>query len=147
MRFSHVALSVDDLRAAERFYTCAFAADVLFREAVDGKGVWRTLPAEAGWDDAARAGVEPHMVALKRDDIVFPVFVGPTVHRIIGLEVAHDEIEEMRRRLPDEAEIVAADEAQISFTDPFAVQWQVRSSPGFSSSGEMYGRWYSLPDR
>lgn len=144
MRYSHVALYVDDLRAAERFYTRALAADVLFREAVDASGVWRTLPLEAGWDEAARAGIDLHMVALTRDRLVFPVFLGPTAPRIIGLEVAGEEIEEMRRRLPDEAEVLASDEEQIVFADPFEVQWQVRSGAAFRSSGETRGRWFSL---
>jgi catechol 2,3-dioxygenase-like lactoylglutathione lyase family enzyme len=147
MRCSHVALYVDDLRAAEHFYTRAFAADVLFREAVDASGVWRTLPLEAGWDDAARAGVDLHMVALKRDDLVLPVFLGPTAPRVVGLDVAGEEIAEMRRRLPDEAEVLVSDEEQIVFGDPFDVQWQVRSGAQFRSSGEMHGRWFSLQAR
>lgn len=144
MRYSHVALYVDDLRAAERFYTRALAADVLFREAVDASGDWRTLPLEAGWDDAARAGFDLHMVALKRDHLVFPVFLGPTAPRIIGLEVTGEEIAEMGRRLPDEAKVLARDEEQIVFADPFDVQWQVRSCAAFRSSGEIKGRWFSL---
>jgi catechol 2,3-dioxygenase-like lactoylglutathione lyase family enzyme len=147
MRYSHVALYVDDLRAAERFYKHVFTAEVLFREAVDAHGVWHTLPLEAGWDDAERAGVELEMVALKRDDIVFPIFAGPTARRIIGLEVAGEEIAHMRRRLPDEAEVVGVNEQQLVFVDPFDVQWQVRTGAGFRSSGEIHGRWLSLSAR
>jgi catechol 2,3-dioxygenase-like lactoylglutathione lyase family enzyme len=145
MRYSHVALYVDDLSAAERFYVRTFAADVLFREGIDAEGVWRTLPLEAGWEDAARAGVDLHMVALRRNGVVFPLFLGETAQRIIGLQVAGDEIVEMRRRLPDEAEVLASNDEQLVFIDPFEVQWQVGSDTGFSSSGEIHGRWFSLP--
>ncbi len=144
MRYSHVALYADDLRAAERFYARVFAAEVLFREAVDANGVWHTLPLDSGWDDAARAGVELGMVALRRDEIVFPVFARRTAPRIIGLEVAGEEIAGMRGRLPDEAEVVAANERQLVFADPFGVEWQIRTRGGFHSSGEMHGRWLVL---
>lgn len=145
MRYSHVALYADDLRAAEDFYSRVFAAHVLFREVCGADGLWRALPPASGWDDAARAGVEIDMVALERDEIVFPIFAGRTVPRIIGLEVADEELAEMHGRLSPEAEIVAATEQQLVFTDPFDVEWQVRKTGvDFRSSGEIHGRWVSF---
>jgi predicted enzyme related to lactoylglutathione lyase len=52
VRYCHVALYAEDLRAAEPFYGQTFAADVLFREAVDSDGVWHALPLDAGWEEA-----------------------------------------------------------------------------------------------
>jgi len=139
MRYTHVALHVDDLRAAEAFYRQVFDADVLFREAHDG--VWRTLPPDAGWEDAERAGTELHMVALGRDGIVLPLFAGTPTRRIIGIEASLDELESMRRRLPEDARLIGETAQTLVFSDPFDVEWQVRAGGGFQSSGELHGRW------
>jgi hypothetical protein len=144
LRYKHVALYASDLRAAEVFYRQAFAAEVLFREAHDADGVWHTLPVKASWEDAERAGIELHMVVLVRDDISLPIFAGASVPRIIGLEVAVDEIADMRQRLPREAEVLSEGARSFVFSDPFDVEWQVSTTTAFRSSGEMYGRWLAL---
>ncbi len=141
MRYSHVALHAEDLRAAEEFYRQVFAAEVVFRESVDRDGVWHTLPLAHGWDEAEEAGIELHMVALARDEIVLPVFAGPSVPRIIGLDVTIDDIDRMRQHLPEEAEVVTDGERALVFRDPFEIEWQVSAATGFRSSGEMHGRW------
>lgn len=141
MRYSHVALYSDDLRAAEEFYRQVFAAEVLFREAVDRDGVWHTLPLEASWDDAEEAGIELHMVVLERNGIFLPIFGGRSAPRIIGLEATIEEIGAMRRRLPDETEVVTEGGPKLVFVDPFDVEWQVSAGTGFRSQGEMHGRW------
>lgn len=144
MRVSHIALYAEDLRAAENFYARVFAAELLFREAVDGDGVWHTLPLSAGWDDATAVGIRVDLVVLRRDDLVLPVFAGRSSPRIIGLDVAAEEIEAMRARLPDEAHVLAEGEARLVFVDPFGVQWQVSAAAAFRSSGEIHGRWLPL---
>ncbi len=151
MRYSHVALYADDLRGAEEFYAQVFAAEVLFREAVGRDGVWHTLRREASWEDAEEAGIELQMVALRRDEIVLPVFAGRPAPRIIGLDASAEEIEGMRRRLPDAADVLTHSGRQLVFTDPFGVEWQVRADTDFRSQGEMHGRWLVVsgtrPDR
>lgn len=144
MRVSHIALYAPDLRAAENFYARAFAAEFLFREAVDGDGLWHTLPLSAGWDDAIAAGIRVDLVVLRRDDLVLPVFAGRSLPRIIGLDVDADEIDAMRARLPEEAHVLTEDEARLVFVDPFGVEWQVSAAAPFRSSGEIHGRWLTL---
>ncbi len=141
MRYSHVALYAADLRAAEAFYRRAFAADLLFREARDRAGVWHTLPLDASWEDAERAGIEIHMVALGRDAVVFPIFKGEPGPRIIGLAIDAEELAALRDRLPDEAKVLAESGDTLRFKDPFGVEWQVATVQRFRSSGEMHGRW------
>ena len=144
MRYRHVALYADDLRRAEDFYAHVFAAEVLFREAMSSDGVWQTLPLHATWDDAERAGIDLQLVVLRRDDIFLPVFLGESVPRIVGLEATVKEADEMRRRLPEEAQVLDESERQLVFADPFAVEWQVGIGTGFRSSGEMHGRWLAV---
>jgi catechol 2,3-dioxygenase-like lactoylglutathione lyase family enzyme len=141
VRYSHVALYAADLRAAEEFYASAFAADLLFRESRDTDGFWHTLPLEATWEDAERAGIEIHFVALARDAIVFPIFEGERGPRIVGLKLDAEELDAVRDRLPGEAVVVAQGERTLVFRDPFEVEWQLATVAGFRSSGELHGRW------
>lgn len=55
---SHVAVRVNNLREAERFYSRLFGLAVAFWEAETSDG-WRTLPEDASWDDAQAAGIPP----------------------------------------------------------------------------------------
>lgn len=144
VRISHVALYAEDLRAAEAFYERAFAAELLFREAVDADGIWHTLPLDVGWDDAAAADIRIDMVAVRRDDLILPVFVGRSEPRIIGLKASADEIGALHARLPEQARMLTHNNAEIVFADPFGVEWQVSTGTRFRSSGEMHGRWLAL---
>ena len=103
----HIALFVPDLLAAEEFYRRVFAMDILFRESdVDGDENWHTLPRGKGWSDAARAGVELAMVALKRGEVVLALFLGNPQRgtvREICFGLPPDEIETIRARLREEA--------------------------------------------
>ena len=144
VRYRHVALYVDDLRAAEEFYGHVFGAAVLFREATDGGGLWRTLPLGSSWEDAEAAEIEIEMTVLQRDDVVLPLFVGRPSRRIIGLHATAEEIDAIRRRLPRGTRVIAANEEQLVFADPFDVEWQVSVAGPFRSSGEIGGHWLGL---
>jgi catechol 2,3-dioxygenase-like lactoylglutathione lyase family enzyme len=52
---THVAIRVDGLSEAERYYRRLFGLEVAFREAETAEG-WKTLPQEAGWEEAEAAG-------------------------------------------------------------------------------------------
>lgn len=144
MRYRHVALYVDDLRGAEEFYRRVFAAEVRFRETVDADGVWRTLPLDAGWEEAAAAGIEVRMTFLQRDQFFLPVFAGRPARRIVGLHASAEEIRAMRARLPDGTSVLAEGDGRLVFADPFEVEWQVGAATAFRSSGELQGRWLVL---
>ena len=64
---SHVAVRVNNLRDAERYYSRLFGLAVAFWEAETSDG-WRTLPEDASWDDAQAAGISLSMCLLSRND-------------------------------------------------------------------------------
>ena len=63
---THVALRVNGLSEAERYYQRLFGLEVAFREAETPEG-WRTLPQDAGWEEAEAAGISLSMCMLSRD--------------------------------------------------------------------------------
>ena len=77
-RFHHLAVRVDDLRAAEEHYAALFGAVVAFREVLRGDG-WTTFPDAAGWEDFSEAGVQPDMAALRIGDFEMALLVGEPV--------------------------------------------------------------------
>lgn len=143
----YVALYVPDLRAAEGFYRSAFGVELLFRES-ESDGQWWALPAGREWDDAHAAGVEIHMVALRRDDFVLALFRGApepgTVHELsIALDPA--EIDRLRARPPAGLEILEHADGFLRFRDPFGFRWVLqRPDAGFRSSGQIAGRWLEV---
>jgi catechol 2,3-dioxygenase-like lactoylglutathione lyase family enzyme len=146
MRASHVALHVPDLEAAEQFYTAALGLEVVTRESLDAHGGWEQLPPGAGWEDAGRAGVELHMVGLRRDDLIVALFLGlPTTGTLylVGIAATPEEIAEVRARLPPDTVIEADTESTLMFVDPFGFRWQL-STRGFRGAGEARGDWITL---
>jgi catechol 2,3-dioxygenase-like lactoylglutathione lyase family enzyme len=71
-RIHHVALRVDDLVSAEAAYRDVLDLDVLFREGTydDEFGA---LPEGMDWPAATRAGVDPGMTFLGREDAAIAV--------------------------------------------------------------------------
>jgi catechol 2,3-dioxygenase-like lactoylglutathione lyase family enzyme len=138
---------VPDLRAAEAFYRRALGVDVLFRE-TEREGDWWSLPAERGWDDAAAAGVEIEMVALRRDDFVLALFRGaPTPGTLYEVSIGLDpeEIERLTRQPPNGLDIVEHRDGFLRFDDPFGFRWVLqRPDAEFRSSGQIAGRWLDV---
>jgi hypothetical protein len=100
--FTHLALRVERLRAAEAFYCELFALEVAFREAETPEG-WRRLPTQADWADAKAAGVKLNLVMLYRDgfrlalegvDRVSP----PGLLSHVGVYADKSELERLRER-------------------------------------------------
>jgi len=143
----YVALYVPDLERAESLYSRAFAMELLFRES-EREGEWWTLRAETGWGDVRAAGVEVHMVALRRDDLVLALFAGApargSVHEIcLGLEA--DEVDGLGSNLDEAVTILERSPGFVRFEDPFGFRWVVQD-PGasFRSSGAIAGRWLDV---
>jgi catechol 2,3-dioxygenase-like lactoylglutathione lyase family enzyme len=143
----YLALYVPDLERAEAFYTRAFAMEILFRES-ERDGEWWTLPAEKGWSEARAAGVEVHMVALRRDDLVLALFTGApargSVHEIcLGLAV--DEVDRLGLNVDEAVTVPERSPGFVRFDDPFGFRW-VLQDPGasFRSSGDIAGRWLDV---
>jgi catechol 2,3-dioxygenase-like lactoylglutathione lyase family enzyme len=143
----YVALYVSDLRAAEDFYRDALGVELLFRE-TEREGQWWALPTDRGWDDAVAAGVEIHMVALRREELVLALFRGApssgTVHEVsIGLDP--HEIDGLTERRPEGMEVVEQADGFLRFDDPFGFRWVLqRPDAEFRSSGQIAGRWLDV---
>lgn len=72
---THVAIRVPDLITAEEFYTKLFDTDVNYRQTlIDGE--WHTLADGIDWTEAKKAGYEPRMSFITKDEF-FLALVGP----------------------------------------------------------------------
>jgi catechol 2,3-dioxygenase-like lactoylglutathione lyase family enzyme len=143
----YIALHVPDLRVAEDFYRCVFGVDVLFRE-TERDGAWWTLPAGSGWDDADTAGVEVHMVALRRNDLTIALFRGEPASGAVyevSIGLAADEIDGLHDRPPEGLAILEYESGFLRFEDTFGFRWVLQDPDAeFRSSGQIAGRWLDL---
>lgn len=149
-RYRHVAISVPDLEEAERYYGRLFDMEVITREALLPDGD-RQLPPDKSWTDARHAGIDLHMVALRRGTFVLALFdetssalEQPTAGRrplFIGLVMNAAEIEHVRARLEDTERW---DDDSGGFRDRYGITWQPSSSDRFAGSGEIFGRWITV---
>jgi hypothetical protein len=100
------------------------------------------------WDDALAAGVEIHMVALRRDDLCSHSFAAhPSQARSHEVSIALDpaEIDRLRERPPAGLEILEHDDGFLRFEDPFGfVGVLQRQDAEFRSSGQIAGRWLDV---
>ena len=147
MRTKHVALYVPDLERAEAFYRHVFDLDVVTREALGSASVtedepWAQLPHTATWEDARAAGIEIQMVGLRRDDLLLALFPGdprPGTVFLVAIVATVEEVDAVRRRLPDDAEVEVDRDDALTFLDPFGFRWQL-CGPGFTGPGDARGR-------
>lgn len=145
--YRHVALLVGDLRPVEEYYAGLFDMDVVVREGKLGDGRWASLPEDAGWDEAEAAGVELGMVGLQRDQFTLALFAeepsGVQTYAI-GLLMDEDEIEQVRRRLSEDATIEASSDGYLAFVDRFGMRWQLGTTRRFVGAGVREGRWLEI---
>ena len=143
----YLALSVPDLQAAEDFYRRVFGVDVLFRE-TEREGEWWALPAETAWDEAAAAGIEVGMVALRRESFVLALFPGTPQRGAlyeVSIGLGGDEIESLRAHPPDGVHLLEHSKGFMRFEDPFGFRWVLQLPDAeFRSSGEIAGPWLDV---
>ncbi len=152
MRTKHVALHVPDLQHAEEYYRHVFNLDVVTREALRGGSLandttWAQLRHTATWEDAQLAGLEIHMVGLRRDELLLALFPGdpqPGTVFLIAVVATAEEIASVRGRLPDDTSIEVDQDDALTFLDPFGFRWQL-CGPGFAGPGDVHGRWLDVP--
>ena len=144
----HIALFVPNLRSAEHYYQSVFDMELIGREAEHSDGLWYTLPFDKGWDEAEAAGIEPGMLALRRDEFVLALFRGdapPGQIYVIGLTMPTEEMARVRARLPEDTQVSEAALDRLEFRDPYQIMWQI-SVPGdeFRTAGDFASRWLKL---
>lgn len=144
---THVAVRVQNLREAERFYQQLFGLEVLFREAETDEG-WATLPPDAGWEDAESAGVHLDLCVLRRDELILALertatpTGEPSKLSHIGIAVSEEELPALHQRVKQLGCTVCLEHPRsIIFDDVFGVRWEVTFSNKFRSTGEATGRW------
>lgn len=145
--YRHVALLVGDLRPAEEYYADLFDMELVVREGPLEDGRWASLPDDAEWDDAKAAGLELGMVGLQRDEFILALFaVEPSGVQTyaIGLVMGEDEIEQVGRRLPEDASIEARSDEHLAFVDRYGVRWQLSTTRRFVGAGEREGLWLEI---
>jgi catechol 2,3-dioxygenase-like lactoylglutathione lyase family enzyme len=145
----HIALFVPDLREAETFFRRVFGMRLLMREAEMDDHLWYTLPMGKGWADAAAAGIELGMVALKRGAFVLALFQGEPIPEKtvleIGVTMTAETIAAVRDRLPNTVTFVKHEYGDLMFRDPFGYRWHVwPAGKAFRSNGESSGRWLEV---
>jgi catechol 2,3-dioxygenase-like lactoylglutathione lyase family enzyme len=145
----HIALFVSNLREAESFFQQVFDMELLMRETPLDDQLWYTLPMDKGWEDAEAAGVKINMVALKRDEFVLALFEGsPTpIGTVleIGIMMGAEDIEAVRSRLTEKAQVVAHERDDLMFSDPYGYLWHIwLEGVPFQSNGKSVGRWLEV---
>ncbi len=150
---THVTIRVRGLREAERYYGRLFGLEVAFREAETTDG-WRTLPEDAGWEDAEAAGISLSMCVLSRDAFRLALEEDRMVdaHGVldhVGLLVEPEDLEALRARAEElEAMIALEGETILIVGDRYGVHWEitttVREDPRSESSGARRGLWLDL---
>lgn len=150
-RITHVAIRVPNLQDAEEMYTTLFDTGVAFRETtVDGE--WHTLVNGVDWDDAERAGYQPRMSFIRRDELFLALESTetkpdkpPEQQYHIGLGMGQMEIERFRQRAVETAcEILSNQPGGLLVEDPFGYEWDISTNWKPRSTGERTGQWLDL---
>lgn len=149
---SHVALRVDDVVEAERYYCNLFALEVAFRDlTVDG--VQCSLPVGKTWADAVARGHTPGLSALSREGLflAFEQSPGSGSGELdhVGFDVDAAELNAQRSRLAGKGCTVVAERDDILvFTDRFGLRWELTTTAlenaAAQSTGARLGKWLDL---
>jgi catechol 2,3-dioxygenase-like lactoylglutathione lyase family enzyme len=138
-RIHHVALRVDDLASAEAAYREVLDLDVLFREGTydDEFGA---LPEGMDWAAATRAGVDPGMTFLGREDAAIAVAqrdaavdtstVDSDADALdhVALHVDPVDVAAMAARARDRGWEVDERETAAFLVDDDGIEWEVNAS-------------------
>jgi catechol 2,3-dioxygenase-like lactoylglutathione lyase family enzyme len=150
---THVAIRVNGLPEAERYYQRLFGLEVAFREAETAEG-WKTLPPEAGWEDAEAAGIALSMCMLSSGDFRLALDEGSAVdaHGVldhVGLLIEPADLETLRERAEElHATIALERETLLIVDDRYGVRWEattiLHADPRAESNGARRGLWLDL---
>lgn len=150
---SHIALTVDDVAAAERYYADLFGMEVAFRD-THHLGRQASLRHGVTWEAAKAQGIRPGLSSLFRDRFTLALEEGPVTGRgglnHIGLDLDEDDLEPFRLRIAaSDCRVVAQRSDLLVFEDRFGVRWEFTTrtyaSPADASTGARLGEWLDLP--
>lgn len=130
---NHIALRVQDLAKAERFYTDFLAMDLLGRARGGPEGLLQPLDGTYTWDEATRSGTEADVAYLRNGPLTL------ALHRLgRGARLERSLLDHISIRLDAIAftelkgqvlvrsfEVLATAETAFMFRDPFGFVWEV----------------------
>jgi catechol 2,3-dioxygenase-like lactoylglutathione lyase family enzyme len=150
---THIALRVQDVRAAETFYCELFGLAVAWREAETADG-WRTLPQGKTWADALAAGIDLKLVMLHRDGFALALEAAQEVQgqgtlSHLGLHVDQAAFDTLQHHAPLlGCTMVTIQPRTVVFDDPYGVRWEPTltafADPHLLSTGARHGLWLKV---
>lgn len=133
-RFDHVALRVQDLARAERFYHSFFGMDVVYR-AYREDGRWEQVDETFDWSRSIHEGPFPEIVRMENGPVAIvliaygmaqPVYENRIDH--LSVVVAPEVLAEIRGKALFQSFTVREDgQRAFQFVDPFGLVWQLMS--------------------
>ena len=130
---NHVAVQVNDLARAERFYTEFFAMELVGRARRGPRGAYEAVDGDYRWDEALRTGTEadvsfvasgPLTLALQRAGRGARLERGLVDHLSVAVDAAT--FTDLRGQvLMRPLTVLRTSDAAIAFQDPFGLTWEV----------------------
>jgi catechol 2,3-dioxygenase-like lactoylglutathione lyase family enzyme len=130
---NHVAVQVNDLARAERFYTDFFAMELVGRARRGPRGAYEAVDGDYRWDEALRTGTEadvsfvasgPLTLALQRAGRGARLERGLVDHLSVAVDAAT--FTDLRGQvLMRPLTVLRTSDAAIAFQDPFGLTWEV----------------------
>lgn len=134
-RFDHVALRVQDLSRAERFYHTFFGMDIVYR-AYREEGRWEQVDETFNWTASINEGPFPEIVRLENGPVAIvlidvgmaePVYENRIDH--ISVVVTPEVLAQIRGKALFHSFTVREDgQRAFQFVDPFGLVWQLMTS-------------------
>ncbi|MGH2534982.1 MAG: VOC family protein [Thermomicrobiales bacterium] len=130
---NHIALRVQDLAKAERFYTDFLAMDLLGRARSGPNGLLQALDGSYAWDEAVRTGTEADVSYLRNGPLTLALHWlgrGARLERSlldhISIRLDATAFTELKGQvLVRSFEMLATAETAFMFRDPFGFVWEV----------------------
>lgn len=151
---SHIALTVADVEAAERYYCDLLGLAVAFRD-VHHNGRQASLRPGVNWATAKARGVAPGLSSLFRDGFTLALeqgsVAGAGALNHLGLDVDEAELTRLGRQVAAQTcQVVASRADLLVFVDAFGIRWELTTtrhgSPADASTGARLGEWLDLEE-
>jgi catechol 2,3-dioxygenase-like lactoylglutathione lyase family enzyme len=145
-RFDHVALKVQDLSRAERFYQTFFGMDIVYR-AYREDGRWEQVDASFDWSRSIYTGPFPEIVRLENGPVAIvlvdagmaqPLYENRIDH--ISVVVSPEVLARIRGKALFQSFTIREDgQRAFQFVDPFGLVWQLIAEQGAAIEAGRHG--------
>ncbi len=145
-RFDHVALKVQDLSRAERFYHSFFGMDIAYR-AYREDGRWEQVDETFDWSASIYTGPFPEIVRLENGPVAVvlidagmaqPLYENRIDH--ISVVVSPEALAQIRGKALFQSFTIREDgQRAFQFVDPFGLVWQLIAEQGAAIEAGQHG--------